>query len=136
MALDEVTDRLQRITGALEEAGVPYALVGGQAVALCRRHNYLDILLAATENQAAAAVVLGNLDDAERLLTEALGYFTSAQNLRQQAECLELMGQVSERRFDQETAHRCYTRALELANAASDRVLVSRLTKRIGESRE
>jgi hypothetical protein len=34
MALDEVTDRLQRITRAFEEAGVPYALVGGQAVAL------------------------------------------------------------------------------------------------------
>src|SRR5881398_794824 len=34
MALDEVTDRLQRIARALSEAGVPYALVGGQAVAL------------------------------------------------------------------------------------------------------
>ena len=34
MALDEVTDRLQRITRALEQAGVSYALVGGQAVAL------------------------------------------------------------------------------------------------------
>jgi hypothetical protein len=34
MALDDVTDRLQRITRALEEAGVAYALVGGQAVAL------------------------------------------------------------------------------------------------------
>jgi len=34
MALDEVTDRLQRIGRALEEAGVAYALVGGQAVAL------------------------------------------------------------------------------------------------------
>jgi hypothetical protein len=34
MALDEVTDRLERITRALEEAAVPYALVGGQAVAL------------------------------------------------------------------------------------------------------
>jgi hypothetical protein len=34
MALDEVTDRLGRIDGALEEAGVAYALVGGQAVAL------------------------------------------------------------------------------------------------------
>jgi hypothetical protein len=34
MALDEVTDRLQRIARALEEAGVAYALVGGQAVAL------------------------------------------------------------------------------------------------------
>src|ERR1700693_2508801 len=34
MALDEVTDRLQRIARALEEAGVAHALVGGQAVAL------------------------------------------------------------------------------------------------------
>ena len=34
MVLDEVTDRLQRIVGAFESAGVEYALVGGQAVAL------------------------------------------------------------------------------------------------------
>jgi hypothetical protein len=34
MALDAVTERLQRITRAFENAAVPYALVGGQAVAL------------------------------------------------------------------------------------------------------
>jgi hypothetical protein len=34
MALDEVTERLGRITSALEGAGLAYALVGGQAVAL------------------------------------------------------------------------------------------------------
>ena len=34
MALDDVTDRLHRIVYALETAGVAYALVGGQAVAL------------------------------------------------------------------------------------------------------
>ncbi len=34
MALDDVTDRMRRITGALESASVEYALVGGQAVAL------------------------------------------------------------------------------------------------------
>ena len=34
MALDEVAARLQRVTAALRDAGVPYALVGGQAVAL------------------------------------------------------------------------------------------------------
>lgn len=33
MALDDVTDRLKRICGALEKASLPYALVGGQAVA-------------------------------------------------------------------------------------------------------
>ena len=34
MALDDVSDRLERITRCLKEAEVPYALVGGQAVAL------------------------------------------------------------------------------------------------------
>jgi hypothetical protein len=34
MSLDDVTDRLHRITRALEENSVPYAVVGGQAVAL------------------------------------------------------------------------------------------------------
>jgi hypothetical protein len=34
MALDDVTVRLERITKALEDTGVPYALVGGQAVAM------------------------------------------------------------------------------------------------------
>ncbi len=34
MALDDVTDRLQRVVQAFDGAGVPYALVGGQAVAL------------------------------------------------------------------------------------------------------
>ncbi len=33
MAVEKVTERLQRITAVLEAAGVPYALVGGQAVA-------------------------------------------------------------------------------------------------------
>jgi hypothetical protein len=34
VAMDAVTDRLNRITGALTNMGIPYALVGGQAVAL------------------------------------------------------------------------------------------------------
>lgn len=32
MAMDKLTDRLNRITAALTKMGVPYALVGGQAV--------------------------------------------------------------------------------------------------------
>src|ERR1700756_3395270 len=34
MAMDAVSERLQRIVKALEESAVPYALIGGQAVAL------------------------------------------------------------------------------------------------------
>src|SRR5712691_6118999 len=71
MAMDAVTERLHRITGALEEAGVPYALVGGQAVALwvatkdpaaVRTTKDVDILLRREDlpraRAAAAAVAL------------------------------------------------------------------------------
>jgi hypothetical protein len=71
MALDDVTDRLQRITQALEQAGVPFALVGGQAVALwvatkdpaaVRTTKDVDILLRREDlpkaRAAAAAVAL------------------------------------------------------------------------------
>lgn len=64
MALDKVTERLERITGALEKAGVPYALVGGQAVALwvatkdpaaVRTTKDVDVLLRRDDVPAARA---------------------------------------------------------------------------------
>ena len=71
MALDEVTDRLQRIAKALDEAGVAFALVGGQAVALwvatkdpaaVRTTKDVDILLRRDDlpkaRAAAASVAL------------------------------------------------------------------------------
>jgi hypothetical protein len=71
MALDEVTDRMQRVTHALEQAGVPFALVGGQAVALwvatkdpaaVRTTKDVDILIARTDlpsaRGAAASIAL------------------------------------------------------------------------------
>lgn len=54
MAMDELTERLHRITGALSQLGVPHALVGGQAViywvstkdpAAVRTTKDVDILL-------------------------------------------------------------------------------------------
>jgi hypothetical protein len=72
MALDEVTDRLQRIARALEEASVPYALVGGQAVALwvatrdpaaVRTTKDVDILLRREDlPRARAAALTAGLD--------------------------------------------------------------------------
>jgi hypothetical protein len=67
MALDRVTDRLERITRALEEAAVPYALVGGQAVALwvasrepaaVRTTKDVDILLRREDLARARAAAL------------------------------------------------------------------------------
>lgn len=64
MALDEVADRLRRFTSALETAGVPFALVGGQAVALwvatrdpaaVRTTKDVDVLLARTDLGRARA---------------------------------------------------------------------------------
>lgn len=107
--------------------------IGEEAIALTRRLNVLDVLLTAVQNQAAAHAAVGQLDAAESLLTEALGHFTSARNPIRQAECLEIMGQLSDARGDDaETARRCYSRARELAIAAGDRQLIDRLSKRLG----
>lgn len=72
MALDNVTGRLQRITRALEEAAVPYALVGGQAVALwvatkdpaaVRTTNNVDVLLRRGDlPRARAAATAAGMD--------------------------------------------------------------------------
>jgi len=109
--------------------------LGTRAAEMCRKLNVLDVLLTAVQNQAAALVALGNLSEAEGLLTEALGHFTSARNLMRQAECLEIMGELSESRSgDKETARRCYVRARDLAIACDDRVLIDRLTRRLEDN--
>lgn len=67
MAMDAVTERLNRIVKALEEATVPYALIGGQAVALwvatkdpaaVRTTKDVDILLQRTDLPRARAAAL------------------------------------------------------------------------------
>lgn len=64
MSLDDVTDRLRRVTQALAGADVPYALVGGQAVALwvatkdpaaVRTTKDVDLLLRRADLPAARA---------------------------------------------------------------------------------
>lgn len=105
--------------------------IGHEAIAIARRLNTLDILLTAVQNQAAAFVAMQDVESAESLLTEALGHFTSARNSMRQAECLEIMGQMSELKSDFETAARCYTRARDLAESANDRPLMDRLARRL-----
>jgi hypothetical protein len=67
MALDAVTNRLQRIPRALEQAAIPYALVGDQAVALwvasrdpaaVRTTKDIDILLQRDDLPGARAAAL------------------------------------------------------------------------------
>jgi hypothetical protein len=67
MALDDVTNRLQRFTTAFANASVPYALVGGQAVAVwvatrdpaaVRTTKDVDILLKRDDLPTARAAAL------------------------------------------------------------------------------
>jgi hypothetical protein len=67
MALDDVTRRLQRITGALQRQQVPFAFVGGQAVAMwvatvepaaVRTTKDVDLLLRREDLSAARAAAL------------------------------------------------------------------------------
>jgi hypothetical protein len=77
MALDDVTARLQRICRALEQASVPFALVGGQAVALwvasrdpaaVRTTKDVDILLRREDlPRARAAALSAGMDYSEVL---------------------------------------------------------------------
>ena len=119
---------------ALDRGHIERAIeLGDEAIALARRVNALDLLLTGVQNQAAAFSATGRHELAEALLTEALGHFTSAGNLVRQAECLEIMGELSAQRPEEgETAARCFTRALSLARRANDQTLVARLSKRLG----
>lgn len=109
--------------------------IGEEAIALARRLNALEVMLTTVQNQAAAFLAIGNVESAEVLLTEALGHFTSARNPIRQAECLEIMGQMSETRPDLETATRCYARARDIALSANDLPLADRLAKRLEAAR-
>jgi tetratricopeptide (TPR) repeat protein len=105
--------------------------IGEEAIGLARRLNALDILLSTVQNQAAALVAIDDLQAAEDLLTEALGHFTSARNLVRQAECLEIMGDISAKRGDNDTAARCFARAADLAIGGGDAPLIERLHRRV-----
>ncbi len=82
MALDHVAQRLERITRCLNEAGVSYALVGGQAVALwvatrdpaaVRTTKDVDLLL--DRNDLSAAQAAARSADMDYFETMGVGMF-------------------------------------------------------------
>lgn len=87
MALEQVTQRMYRITSAFEKHGVPYALIGGQAVAIwvsskdpgsVRTTKDVDILLSRRDleraKQAAATV------DMDYFVVSEIGMFLEREN--------------------------------------------------------
>src|SRR5687767_13961691 len=87
MALDDVTRRMQRICTALEAAAVPFALVGGQAVAIwvgsiepaaVRTTKDVDLLLARDDlPRARKAALSADMDYFEVL---GVGMFIEREN--------------------------------------------------------
>jgi hypothetical protein len=87
MALDEIADRMSRITSALRDSGVPFALVGGQAVALwvatkdpaaVRTTKDVDLLLRRADlGHAQAAARNAEMDYFE---TMGVGMFVDRRN--------------------------------------------------------
>ena len=82
MALDELKRRLERIVAALDDAAVPYALVGGQAVAFwvstvdpgaVRTTKDVDLLVRREDLPAARAAALAA--DMEYFETLGVGMF-------------------------------------------------------------
>lgn len=105
--------------------------IAQDAANAARRLNALDVLVAAVQNEAHALVDLGRVEEAEDLLTEALGHFTAAGNPVGQAECLQIMGELSEKRGDSATATRCYGKARDIARVAGAQALAQELGDRV-----
>jgi tetratricopeptide (TPR) repeat protein len=87
----------------------------GRAIEAARAIGDLDLLGIARSNQAEALGELGRYPDAEAAATQALGHFESTGNSWLRAQCLRLLGELTERQSEPETARRFYTRALALA---------------------
>ncbi len=126
---------LNNASAAARDGGDPRRALelGERAAETARDVDALDMFILALENQAHALVELGELDRAEALLGEALGHFAATQNDLRQAECLEILGQLSESRPGHaDTAVRCYRRARELGDRVGDRLLCERVNQRLG----
>jgi tetratricopeptide (TPR) repeat protein len=120
-------------SAAARDAGDPHRAIdlGRQAAVVARRLHAHDLLGLALQNQAHALVDLGARDDAEELLNEAYGHFSSTDNALRMAECLEVMGAINSGRAGcHDVAVRCFSLAHRLAEQVGARPLQERLAQR------
>lgn len=100
---------LDREDFALAEERAIRAIVAARAI------GDLDLLGIARSNQAEALGGLGRFSEAEAAATQALGHFESTGNSWLRAQCLRMLGELTERQDEPEMARRFYKRALALA---------------------
>lgn len=111
--------------------------LGLQAARIARTIDAHDVLVLALQNQAHALVDLERLEEAESLLWETLGHFSTTGNPLRQAECLEVLGNLHARRpAFRDEAIRLYDRAQRLAESVGDRGLTERVALRLTALRD
>jgi tetratricopeptide (TPR) repeat protein len=86
-----------------------------QAVVIARDVEDEELVALATLNVAETLFHHGDLANAERSVSSALGYFNHTQNLWRQIECLRLLGDITARAREVATAVQCYVRGMQLA---------------------
>lgn len=103
-----------------------------RAIDAAREVEDLNLLAMATQNRAEALAALGDLERAEDLLSEALGYFGAAGDHVRQVAAYKLLGDICMRRSDTDTARRCFEKGLELSKQVEVRLESRELTERLG----
>lgn len=116
---------------ALLESGLhaQAARVLEQAVAVARDVEDEELVALATLNVAESLLAHGDLANAERSVSSALGYFNHTQNFWRQIECLRLLGDITARSHELATAVQCYVRGMQLALRIGARQELSKLAE-------
>ncbi|HET9985191.1 MAG TPA: hypothetical protein VFQ38_16435 [Longimicrobiales bacterium] len=86
-----------------------------------------DLYAEAAINIAQAQIGRGDLEAALAATVEVLGHFTNGCNVRRQAECYRLLGQIHERQGDAEAARALLRRGLSLAQGVGAEIEVGEI---------
>lgn len=109
--------------GRFKEAEV----IGGQAMRAAKKVGDLELLGIASMNTGEALACQKQIDRAEELLSEALGYFRHEANDLRRAQCLRVLGDVRMIAGEREEARRMYAEALRLAEQVGSEREASRM---------
>lgn len=109
-------------------------LVDAEELAL--QLNDLDLAHMCKLNRAEAMLVRGCLDDAEMLVSQAVGHFGMSGNQWRRLECLRLLGDIGRLRQNDREAQLYYEAALAVARELGARRDIDALESRLQETKE
>lgn len=120
---------LTNIAAASIDAGKvkPAEIIAGQAIRAAKKVGDLELVGIASLNAAEALAAQLQLERAQELVSEALGYFQMEENDLRRAQCLRVLGDVRMLQGQREEARKLYGEALRLASAVQNEFEVSRL---------